>query len=534
MATVVFSAWGLADGASAMEPVPASPEDRSAVQTEHEHIDPNAEGLDRFIVTFAGDSRSSEDRDRAVDVAEKAVGTSADVVRETADGSVVVATEQKLDPKESAEFMEKLAQSDTVDYVEPDALVTIADERTGEAPKDDDDKLADPNDTMYSSLWGLHGQWGAHVPDAWKTAQGKDTTVAVLDTGITKHPDLEANLIPGYDFISREEAARDGNGRDADPQDEGDWFGPRECGDNDRKAKSSWHGTHVAGTIAAVGNNEQGVIGVAPEAKIQPVRVLGKCGGSTSDIADAIVWASGGDVPGVPKNQTPAQVINMSLGGRHQCGRAAQNAIDGAVARGTTVVVSAGNSKADAAEFFPASCKNVVTVAASDSHGKIAPYSNFGNVVDVAAPGGDTRERGGGILSTLNTGATTPEEPTYVSYQGTSMAAPHVSGAAALLKSVDPGLTPARIEEVLKEKAVPLDQSCEGVCGAGLINAAASVAAVAPVEATPDPAPAPTPTPTPTPDPVESKPSTVKPTWRQWWKNNWKAFQGNRHWHRRG
>jgi hypothetical protein len=196
MATVVFSAWGLADGASAMEPVPASPEDRSAVQTEHEHIDPNAEGLDRFIVTFAGDSRSSEDRDRAVDVAEKAVGTSADVVRETADGSVVVATEQKLDPKESAEFMEKLAQSDTVDYVEPDSLVTIADERTGEAPKDDDDKPADPNDTMYSSLWGLHGQWGAHVPDAWKTTQGKDTTVAVLDTGITKHPDLEANLIP--------------------------------------------------------------------------------------------------------------------------------------------------------------------------------------------------------------------------------------------------------------------------------------------------------------------------------------------------
>src|SRR5690606_35071991 len=161
-------------------------------------------------------------------------------------------------------------------------------------------------------------------------------------------------LVAGYDFISDASIAGDGNGRDSNPQDEGDWENPY---------PSSWHGTHVAGTIAAVTNNAKGVAGVAFGARVQPVRVLGHGRGCTSDITDAIVWASGGTVSGVPANATPAEVINMSLGGGGYCSSTYQNAINSAVSRGTVVVVAAGNSNANVANFTPASCSNVIAVA---------------------------------------------------------------------------------------------------------------------------------------------------------------------------
>ena len=165
------------------------------------------------------------------------------------------------------------------------------------------------------------------IPGAWDVSTGSGSTVAVIDTGITAHLDLDANVLPGYDFVSDATAARDGNGRDSNAQDQGDWYAAGECGQT-AAANSSWHGTHVSGTVAAVAGNSTGVAGVAPTAKVVPVRVLAKCGGSLSDIADAIIWAAGGTVSGIPANANPAKVINMSLGGSGACGTTYQAAID--------------------------------------------------------------------------------------------------------------------------------------------------------------------------------------------------------------
>ncbi|WP_438947158.1 S8 family serine peptidase [Streptomyces bicolor] len=210
---------------------------------------------------------------------------------------------------------------------------------------------------------------------------------------------------------------------------------------------------------------------------------MGRCGGATSDIVDGITWASGGKVEGVADNKTPAKVINMSLGGPGACDQATQSAIDDAVQRGTTVVVSAGNkgnapAPRDAAEFTPANCRNVITVAATDREGNRAEYSNFGSV-DIAAPGGDTRTNDGdGILSTFNSGPDGPESEELVFEVGTSQAAAPASGLAALMISADPALTPAEIEQAIKDNARPLPGACEGGCGAGLADAAKTVESV--------------------------------------------------------
>jgi serine protease len=239
--------------------------------------------------------------------------------------------------------------------------------------------------------------------------------VAVIDTGYTDHSDLLANILPGYDFISEASRSNDGDGRDSDAHDAGDY---------EPGANSSWHGTHVSGTVAAIGNNAKGVIGVAYGAKVLPVRVLGAGGGDGTDIADAITWASGGTVPGAPANPNPAEVLNLSIGGGGGCSATYQAAIDGATSRGSLVVVSAGNSNIDANTGSLATCNNVVVVGAHTSTAARSSFSNYGASVDVTAPGSS-------ILSTLNTGTTTPVAESYVNYQGTSMAAPHVAGAAS-------------------------------------------------------------------------------------------------------
>jgi serine protease len=167
--------------------------------------------------------------------------------------------------------------------------------------------MAGPNDTSCSSQWDFHeATAGMNVQNACGSgATGRCVNVAVIDTGYVHHSDLGANVVAGYDFISDPGVARDGGGRDGNPLDKGDWTLENECSAGSRASNSSWHGTHVAGTVAAAANNGKGVTGVAYNAKVQPVRVLGRCGGSTADIADAIVWASGGSVPGVPANPTP-------------------------------------------------------------------------------------------------------------------------------------------------------------------------------------------------------------------------------------
>ena len=260
---------------------------------------------------------------------------------------------------------------------------------------------------------------------------------------------------------------------------------------------SSWHGLHVAGTIGATTNNGLGIAGVDQRARVLPVRALGMCGGWASDIADAIRWAAGLPVPGLPPNPTPAKVLNLSLGGPGACTSIEQSAIDAAVGAGATVVAAVGNSASDldVTPFSPASCNNVIAVAATTRFGDRADYSNFGSVVDIAAPGGlKLTSDSEGIVSLSNAGTTTadlsPTGWTYTSKQGTSMAAPHVSGVISLMLAANPTLSPAQIEQILKQTARPFSPSPRGAgftcssdplalyhCGAGLLDAGAAVRA---------------------------------------------------------
>ena len=339
--------------------------------------------------------------------------------------------------------------------------------------------LLTPNDSSYTSQWDLYDATGGiRAPAAWDRATGSGVVVAVIDTGIRAHADLAGQTVAGYDMIIDTAVSNDGNGRDGDPSDPGDWVAAGECGIGQPADTSSWHGTHVAGTIAAATNNGQGIAGIAFGAKVQALRVLGKCGGYTSDIADAMTWASGGTVGGAPANATPAKVLNLSLGGGGACDNTTQAAVNGARARGAVVVVAAGNSNANAANFSPASCAGVIAVAATDRNGARAYYSNFGAVVALAAPGGDMRANAAsGILSTLNSGTSTPSTDSYAYYQGTSMAAPHVAGVAALMFSVKPSATPDEIANALKSSARAFPGTCSQ-CGSGLLDADAAVAAI--------------------------------------------------------
>ncbi|MEA5122476.1 S8 family peptidase [Xanthomonas floridensis] len=387
----------------------------------------------------------------------KALGLSP--VRRLALGPELVKADRALDRAEAETLMRQLAADPNVQSVEVDQILHAT---------------LTPNDTRLSEQWAFGTtNAGLNIRSAWDKSTGAGVRVAVIDTGITSHPDLNANILSGYDFISDAATARDGNGRDSNPADEGDWYAANECGTGIPAATSSWHGTHVAGTVAAVTNNSSGVAGTAYGAQVIPVRVLGKCGGSLSDISDAIIWASGGTVSGVPtlSSANAAEVINMSLGGGGACSATMQNAINGAVSRGTTVVVAAGNSSANVSGSLPANCNNVIAVAATTSSGAKASYSNFGAGIDVSAPGS-------AILSTLNSGTTTPGSASYASYNGTSMASPHVAGVVALVQSVAPTpLTPAAVETLLKNTARALPGACSGGCGAGIVNADAAVTA---------------------------------------------------------
>jgi serine protease len=339
--------------------------------------------------------------------------------------------------------------------------------------------LLTPNDTSYNSQWDLfENTGGIRAPAAWDLATGSGVTVAVIDTGIRPHADLSGQLVAGYDMIKDTAVANDGNGRDSDASDPGDWVAANECGAGQPGSGSSWHGTHVAGTIAARTNNGAGIAGIAFNAKIQPIRVLGKCGGYTSDIADGMIWASGGAVSGLPANATPSKVLNLSLGGSGSCDTTSQNAINSARSRGAVVVVAAGNENRNASNSSPANCSGVITVAATDRNGARAYYSNYGTVVSLAAPGGDVRSSSSnGILSTLNAGSTSPAADNYAFYQGTSMAAPHVAGVAALMLSVKPSATPDQIKAALQSSARAFPGSCSG-CGSGILNAQAAVQAI--------------------------------------------------------
>ncbi|MEU3933467.1 S8 family serine peptidase [Streptomyces sp. NPDC029044] len=450
--------------AVAQEPAPR-PAAVPAAQTEA------APGVraERLIVGYkSGASEAKSNKAAAADAASKADKTGEDVDFQRRLGTGAALVELGSDPtRASVSDVVAAYQADPqVAYVVPDRL--------------NKPTAVTPNDTEYSKQWDLfESTAGMNVPAAWDTTTGSGVTVAVIDTGYVAHSDLAANIVGGYDFISDTAVSVDGNGRDSNPADPGDWYNANECGQGIPASTSSWHGTHVAGTIAAATNNGKGVAGIAYGAKISPVRVLGKCGGYDSDIIDAITWASGGSVSGVPANTNVAKVINMSLGGGGACSSATQSAINGAVNRGTSVVVAAGNENTNASSSSPANCNNVITVAATNRAGSRASYSNYGSVVDISAPGGETRtSTANGILSTLNSGTKTPSSENYDFYQGTSMATPHVAGLAALMKSANSALTPAQIESAIKANARALPGTCSGGCGAGLADAAKTVQAV--------------------------------------------------------
>ena len=419
---------------------------------------------DRFIVKFKDgtvEHANKSQRQQRLDTVGNALGLHIGQLRRLAVGADVITTDHPLDPQQQKRLIGKLRADPRVEYAEVDQKMY---------------PLLTPNDTYYASQWHYYEALaGINVTGVWDTYNGAGEVVAVIDTGITTHSDLSANIIAGYDFITSTTVSNDGDGRDADPSDPGDWVAAGECGAGSPAENSSWHGTHVAGTIAALTNNSLGVAGVAFGAKVQPLRVLGKCGGYTSDIADAIIWASGGTVAGVPANTTPAKVINMSLGGSGMCGNTQKAAINTAVANGTTVVVAAGNDSDDAANHNPANCANVIAVGAVDRTGGMASYSNYGTTVDISAPGGGS---GNAIASTINLGTSSPGAEGYAGYNGTSMATPHVAGVAALVRSAGgTSLTPAQMESLLKVTARTQPVPCYLGCGAGLLDAGNAVLA---------------------------------------------------------
>lgn len=337
------------------------------------------------------------------------------------------------------------------------------------------------DDPLFGQQWSLTDPVsGANAVPAWELTRGSGAVVAVVDTGVLAHEDLEANLLPGYDFVEDPVVANDGDGRDPDASDPGDWVDSTDVDNhpdvfnNKCIRDSTWHGTHVAGLAGAVADNATGVAGLAPEVQVLPVRALGKCGGSMSDVVAGLTWASGGRVPGVPDNPTPADVINLSLSSEVACQQYVQSAIDGAISRGSTVVVSAGNKyESPISAFSPAGCYDVVAVGALQENGQPAAYSNVGVPARdpiVYAPGGTSAS---GLVSTIDTGATVPAADGYDDLYGTSMAAPLVAAAAALLGQ-HTQMTPLAIGEHLRDTAREFPCGLSN-CGAGALDVDAAL-----------------------------------------------------------
>ena len=362
-------------------------------------------------------------------------------------------------------------------------------------------RQAAPNDPYYTDgiQWHLRtpaegGAAAINLPPAWERTRGSAAAVvAVVDSGaLYGHPDLAGKLLPGYDLISDLDTSNDGNGRDPDASDPGDWISPSEansaryplCPAED----SSWHGSFIAGEIAAATHNGLGVAGVGWDTRVQPVRVSGKCGAWLSDVVDGIRWAAGLPVSGVPANPTPARVINVSFGGSSSCTPTYQNAIDDAAAAGSLVVVAAGNENGPLTR--PADCAGVLAVGAVRQDGLKTYYSSHGPNVGIMAPGGPgAADTGPRLYSTSNAGKRGPAEHIYDGKDGTSFAAPLAAGVAALMLSVNPALTPAQLVSRIQSGArpfpssaayptcnvsTPLNSACNctrETCGPGLLDA---------------------------------------------------------------
>ena len=385
------------------------------------------------------------------------------VLRKMGNGAHVVKLDKPYNQSAMAELLALLEQEGTIDYVEPDHRVEPA---------------VDP---FYGFQWYLDENFvGIHADSAWPFSTGEGVVIGVLDTGALPHQDLVDNLIPGYDFIIDVFTANDGDGRDSDASDPGDGVMAGECGNGSPSSDklSTWHGSHVAGIIAAEADNGIGIHGIAHDAQIQPLRVLGRCGGYTSDIADAIYWGAGYTIAGIPDNPTPAQVLNLSLStsAPTACSQTYIDAISAAVGAGVMVVAAAGNNAADADDYAPGNCPGVFTVAATNRFGFQADYTNVGSVVDVAAPGGTVSQLQDlyGIWSTVSSGDFAPGTDIYEPKQGTSMATPMVSATAALMLSVEPQATLEELYSAIVDTAQDFPSGCAG-CGTGLLHSEEAV-----------------------------------------------------------
>jgi serine protease len=412
------------------------------------------------------------------------------VVRPMSGGAHVLTLDEAVPLDEAKEIAARLRRDGSVDYAEPDRIIASF--------------TVVPNDPLYNGV--KDKQWhyfipsgenkgGANLPNAWHRGYGAATVVAVLDTGHINHEDFGAStVITGYDFASYT-GNGDGDGWDSDPTDPGDGLAANECGYPHAAKDDSWHGLHVTGTIAALMNNLKGGTGIAPDAQVIPVRVLGKCGGYTSDVADAMLWAAGIDieVAGVPKNTKPAHVLNLSLGASGSCSKTFQGAVDKVLAKGKIIVAAAGNDGAIGISQ-PANCSGVLAVTAHTIDGDNADYSNIGTVTAISAPGGgcgtlasscvpNGSANGLGVISTYK------GDYPYAYKYGTSMATPHVSGVVAMMLQVhrdkypsSPDLTPAEVRSYLQSSAAihPDGTLCRksrylGLCGEGMLNADTAV-----------------------------------------------------------
>ena len=390
----------------------------------------------------------------------------------------LVEFEHPLSRSEATLLRDKLLARPDVDWVEPNVR-----ERRLQAV---------PDDPLFPQQWWLQPASGSNAnaldarlrgvagfQNAWLRAGAAPVVVAVLDTGVTRHPDLDGRVLAGYDFVSVLEYANDGDGRDPDPSDPGDYVTASDTASNlfagCRLEDSSWHGTIVSGMVAAYTNNGLGGAGVHPTASVLAVRVAGKCGADLPDIIDGMRWAAGLRVTGVPANPNPARVVNISFGGSAACGPAYQAAVDELRALGVVVVAAAGNEWS--APTRPASCAGVVGVAGLNRDGFKSNYSNFG--AELAASGiatvsGDDPDGawGGtladsGLVTLINLGRNAPGTPGYARLYGTSFAAPQVAGTLALMLGVNPALSYDQLVRGLRLSARPHVTSPKiGACSA--------------------------------------------------------------------
>ncbi|MFM0069989.1 S8 family serine peptidase [Paraburkholderia sediminicola] len=411
------------------------------------------ESNDRFIVKYRSGTSELASKDTVqprLDRRTSGFIVKAKHLRRLGIGADVIASDRKLNAKDAEAFMRNIAADPDVEYVEVDTPMQVN---------------MVPNDTDYDRM-----QWaytpstatrtfigGIRAEGAWDISNGSGVVIAMLDNGVTSHSDLDSNILPGYDFTA---GNRGGNGSN--------------LGTTTEACPVTWHGTHVAGILAAATNNSKGIAGTAWGAKVVPVRVLNGCGsGLMSDVADGIAWASGGAVDGVPTNAFPAKVLNLSLGGNGTCSFTYQNAINDAVKRGASVVVASGNNNLNAEFYQPGNCMNVIVVAGHNANGNRGADANYGPVVDISAPGEN-------IWSTWNYGTASPSVGDAYSYlTGTSMATPFVSGVIALAQAAAPKpLTPGEMRALIMQnaRAFPVGQLDQPI-GAGMLDATATVAA---------------------------------------------------------